>query len=185
MKKILLVFLALFIASNVNAALVDNGDGTITDTDRGLMYYDYIYYSDGWENAVSWASNLSYAGYNDWKLPSALNPDDSGPCQGFNCDGSDLGHLYYGEDVTPANNMGAFQNLGGLSSDWVWTETEYDQDRAWMFPFFKGNQHAHLKGDLGVAMAVRVVPEPISSILFVAGGTLLTGRRFIRSKKKA
>jgi hypothetical protein len=57
---------------------VDNGDGTVTDLATGLMWMTYdsgaLLGEDGkmdWENALSWAENLSYAGYDDWKLPDA------------------------------------------------------------------------------------------------------------------
>jgi hypothetical protein len=50
----------------------DNGDGTISDAATGLMWQQ----SDDstardWENALSYAENLDFAGYNDWRLPNA------------------------------------------------------------------------------------------------------------------
>lgn len=51
---------------------VDNGDGTITDLATGLMWQKV---DDGttrtWEDALSYAENLSLAGYDDWRLPNA------------------------------------------------------------------------------------------------------------------
>lgn len=50
----------------------DNGDGTITDNATGLMWQQA---DDGttrdWENALSYAENLSLAGHSDWRLPNA------------------------------------------------------------------------------------------------------------------
>ncbi len=51
---------------------VDNGDGTISDLATGLMWQQA---DDGtmrdWENALSYAENLTLANYSDWRLPNA------------------------------------------------------------------------------------------------------------------
>jgi hypothetical protein len=51
---------------------VDNGDGTVTDSTTGLMWMKN---DNGagilWENALSYAEGLEYAGYTDWRLPNA------------------------------------------------------------------------------------------------------------------
>ena len=50
----------------------DNGDGTITDSATGLMWQKA---DDGntydWQDALSYAENLSLAGHTDWRLPNA------------------------------------------------------------------------------------------------------------------
>ena len=50
-----------------------------------------------WYQALTWAGGLVYGGFDDWRLPTAMNPDGSGPCpaNSFNCTGSEMGHLYY------------------------------------------------------------------------------------------
>ena len=51
---------------------VDNGNGTITDSATGLMWQSV---DSGaamtWEQALAWAENLEYGGYDDWRLPNA------------------------------------------------------------------------------------------------------------------
>lgn len=58
-----------------------NGDGTITDDATGLMWtqsdsghFDAGEEGDGamsWEEALDWAEDFEYAGYDDWRLPNA------------------------------------------------------------------------------------------------------------------
>lgn len=51
---------------------VDNGDGTVTDLATGLMWQqDDSQYGMIWRNALSYAENLDYADYDDWRLPTA------------------------------------------------------------------------------------------------------------------
>lgn len=64
-----------------NNRFSDNEDGTITDLTTGLMWMKIDSgtlkagdQKDGklnWYQALEWAENLSYADYNDWRLPNA------------------------------------------------------------------------------------------------------------------
>jgi hypothetical protein len=59
----------------------DNGDGTISDSATGLMWMQndsgqFNVGSQGngslnWQEALAWCEGLSYAGYDDWRLPNA------------------------------------------------------------------------------------------------------------------
>jgi len=57
--------------------LVDNVDGTVTDSRTGLMWPKDgtgAGYANGttktWNDAIDWAEGLSFAGYTDWRLPN-------------------------------------------------------------------------------------------------------------------
>ncbi len=52
-------------------AFQDNGDGTVTDLNTGLMWQvTPSSQSFSYEEAVEYAENLEFAGYDDWRLPS-------------------------------------------------------------------------------------------------------------------
>ena len=72
MKKNALIFwLSLMIfCSAANAELVDNGDGTVTDTETGLMWQQDEAGAMNWESALSYCENLQLAGHDDWRLPN-------------------------------------------------------------------------------------------------------------------
>jgi hypothetical protein len=56
-----------------------------------------------WLGATAWVDQLDFGGIIDWRLPDTLQPDTSCDLQGapgsrgFNCTGSELGHLFYNE----------------------------------------------------------------------------------------
>ena len=85
--------------------LIDRGRGLLYDVERDLTWLQDTNYArttgrspDGqltWNDAKAWVARLNYRGITGWRLPTALNPDGSGPCIGDNCRESELGHLVF------------------------------------------------------------------------------------------
>lgn len=51
-------------------AYVDNGDGTVTDLNTGLMWVKARGSKVSWDDAVSAASSCRVGGYTDWRMPT-------------------------------------------------------------------------------------------------------------------
>ncbi len=74
-------------AGTASATLIDRGNGMIYDSFQNLTWLQDANYaktsgydSDGlmsWDDAMAWVENLTYGGYDDWRLPQ-LNIVSSG-----------------------------------------------------------------------------------------------------------
>ncbi len=192
------------LAGTAQAGLIDRGGGMIYDTTLDITWLaDWNYAStsgfdaDGamnWTTANSWANNLVYGGFSDWRLPSSLNANGSGPCgPAFNCTGSEMGHMFYVNWGATANNsfstgtnaanLALFSNVVSFI---YWSGTEYapNQSEAWFFNVTQGAQANLTKIGGLFAVAVRPgdvtasVPEPQSLALVLLGlGAGMVARR--------
>ena len=144
--------------------------------------------------------------YNNWRLPTTAGGEyvggvDGTTTGGLNITSSEMGHLFYTDlenngtyDTSGVyqpdyglKNTGDFQNL---KDSWYWTGTEYSPNLglAWHFVFSNGVQGFNIESRNNYAIAVHpgniastantVVPEPISSTLFLVGASVLGFRRF-------
>jgi hypothetical protein len=156
-----------------------------------------------WYTAQSWIGAMNtanYLGYNDWRLPTTLQPDASCGSQwsgygyGYNCTGSEMGHLFYNELGGTAGSsilsssdpdLALFQNVQS-STYWSGTEFAPNANLAWGFAD-GGGQNANFKASNVYAWAVRpgnsaavsAVPESETYAMLLAGLGLLgfAGRR--------
>ena len=182
----------LLAAGSAQAALIDRGAGMVYDDVQDITWLKN-WNAGGqrtWDDANLWANGLSYAGYNDWRLPSALNADGSGPCGGMNCSESEMGYMFYnylggnafesvldqsGDSAQEMTNLALFTNV---SDRFYWTGTALNDDSAWHFATYDGSQSSNTSkwqefrvvavrdGDVG---SVTHVPEPETWALMLAG----------------
>lgn len=195
------------------AALIDRSGGLIYDTDLNITWLADANYAltSGYgdyggmmtlDQAMTWAANLSYydsvrnVTYDDWRLPTTLNPDAS--CQyavagasGYNCTGSEMGHLFYNElggvayqpiVTTHDADYNLFTNIHSYA---YWSATEYapSTNGAWGFNTYDGSQFPYDNSSGLYAWAVRpgdvaAVPVPAAAWLFGSGllGLIGVGR---------
>lgn len=151
------LILTLSMASSANAALIDRGNGMVYDSDQNLTWlqdanyaatsgyaaanaidngasaYDNILANGrmGWDAATTWAANLNYGGYNDWRLPTATDTNlnnngcdwsNNGTDCGYNSSGSELAYMW--RDVL--GNTPYYDTNSNPQSGWGFTSTSAD-----------------------------------------------------------
>ena len=186
MKRITTFFIAIFLllvfTDYAKATLYDLGGGLIYDDDTDITWMQSANYAGStmtWDNAMTWVDNLVFQDYDDWRLPVT---DTS--CSKYDCTESEMGHLYYSEGITD-ESPGLFADVRPYM---YWSGTDYDLDKAWRFNFKTGYQNTSDKEEKRYVWAMRngkssppVVPEPVSSLLFIAGGATLAIKRIRRT----
>lgn len=184
-----LVLLLPFAPSFTQAAFIDRGGGLIYDDTLDVTWLQDANYAmssgydiDGmmsWQESMTWAATLSFAGFDDWRLPTYDNTNPRPPAATSD---NEIGWLWYrlaggdvignDTDISPFYNL-AYQ-MGG--SEWYWTGTENASDelRAWRISMNCACWDSPLKTNEYFAWAVRdgdvrPVPEPAVLSIFVLG----------------
>jgi len=161
----LLIALLLSPTLVVSAELTDNGDGTVTDS-RGITWLKYA--SDGfigtWEDAVEWADNLVFAGYDDWRLPCAHHFTTGYPDDTWWSIENEWAHLYKEEWGAARPGGPAYYDetlpMEGYTSLYYWTDAESLIEATQAYAFFSSfdgvwNNNVKEKSQTMPAVAVR------------------------------
>jgi hypothetical protein len=157
-----------------------------------------------WNQAQSWVAAMNaanYLGYSDWRLPVTSQPDAScgsqtgGVSYGYNCTGSELGHLFYQALGANASELAKFSNV---RPDTYWS-TEYAPFPNYAWAFWPaptagyGIQDRQLKTNKFLVWAVRsgdvaALPQPVAVPLPAAAvwlfGSALTGLTMLGVRRR-
>ena len=187
----------LALTGAAQAALVDLGGGMIYDTTLNITWLQN-WNTNGrmnWTAADNWAKKPGLSRFRDWRLPTSLNADGTGPCvTALRCSGSEMGHMFCsnwsataGNDFstgTNAANLALFTNVQSLV---YWSGTEFAPIpvAAWGFFTDFGTQNPVDKFNALYAVAVRpgdvaaAVPESqtLALALLALGATMVVRRR--------
>jgi len=103
-------------------SFTNNGDGTVTDENTGLMWQRQDDATQRvWSSSVSYCSDLTLAGYSDWRLPEVF----------------ELQNIVDYEEIRPTIDTSYFPST---QSNRYWSSTSYvsDSSNAWIVNFESG-----------------------------------------------
>ena len=173
MIKQTLALVGLTLSLSTNAALFDRGNGLIYDDVLDTTWLQDANYAQTsnydanglmtWADANTWAAQLSYGGFDDWRLASANLMNGASPCyaadgscdRGFNNTTGELGHMFYNNlgntagssilgnvSFTDATLGGGTESFLNVQSSVYWLGEEYapNTNRAWAFLASNGSQ---------------------------------------------
>jgi hypothetical protein len=206
-------------AGSASATLLDRGpdmvyddvlnitwvrDASLCATLNNCVNRDDTFVTGGmiWNDANTWAANLVFGGFDDWRLPYAsviagvagtpvvYTCTGAGGTDEVACRDNEMGYMYYYNlpGSPGSNKTGTLTAVGGQILTSIqgvyWSGTEFDFLRAWFFIFVNGGQNFDGKFSPWAAWAVRpgdvaAAPEPASLLLIGAGmlGLALSRRR--------
>lgn len=195
-QTLLITTLLLTTTGAAQAALFDRGNGMIYDSVLKITWLQDANYAqtsgydaDGkmtWADANTWAAQLVYQGYSDWRLTSVGNA----PASGYISTG-ELGYMFYNNlgnlantsilgnvsftDATPGGGTESFLNV----QSWIyWNAEGYAPitTSAWAFDARIGFQGYGNKPNVWYSWAVRdgdVSSVPVPATLWLMGSGLL------------
>jgi hypothetical protein len=171
MKKIglfltCLLSLMWILTANAEAVLIDIGNGMIYDTYQNVTWLEDANYAltsqtdpqgdmDGamdFHNATTWAANLDFAGYTDWRLP----------------DQPEIMNLGRWHSNISSDAPGPFMNV---MPEWYWTTTQGDPGKRRLYHFEgTGVQTASESYSSGYVLPLRDGPTGDPQVFIKANG---------------
>jgi len=165
-----------------HATLINRGNGLIYDDVQDITWLQNANLAGDamtWVDSMDWASNLSFGGFDDWRLF-----ESNEFCSDYYCITTELSHLFYETlDLTQGTSMVAtaiankFENVKDDRLYWSGTSLSGSNTQVLTFDIIDGYRTKHGKtGYFGYAWAVRdgdvgAIPEP-SSVAILALGLL-------------